>query len=106
MFGRLYIDNIADFAVNYSFLNSVIKRSISENMANHNLRIVFLCTVNYLTHFIFVWCKRLFKEHIVSRIEKRYCRFKMLFIHCAVDDCICEFAVLCEFFGIFKTHIF
>ena len=42
-------------------------------MANHNLRVIFLCAVNKLSHFLLINRKRLFKKHIISAIEKRNC---------------------------------
>ena len=64
----LNIDNVTNITVNNSFFNSVIKRSISKYMANHNFRIVFLCTVDKLSHFFFIYSKWFFKKHIISCI--------------------------------------
>ena len=102
----LDINYISDFAVNNSFFNSIIKRSISKHVAYHNLRVIFLCAVNKLSHFLLINCKRLFKKHIISAIKKRNGSFNMLFVHSTVNNCICKLTFFGKFIRIFKAHIF
>ena len=102
----LDINYISDFAVNNSFFNSIIKRSISKHMANHNLRVIFLCAVNKLSHFLLINRKRLFKKHIISAIEKRNCSFDMLLVHSTVDNSIRKLTFFGKFIRIFKAHFF
>ena len=102
---HLNIDDVADFTTDNSFLNSIVKRGISQNVANHNLWVIPLCTHNDCAHFLLVRSKRLFKQHIVSCVEKGNGCFKVLLVHSAVDYRVGKFALFRKLLCSFKAHI-
>ena len=101
----LNINYVTDFTVCNSFFDGIVKRCVSQNVTDHNLRIVLFSAFNKLAHFFFINGKRLFKKHIISCIQKRNGCFDMLFIHSSVNNGVCKFTLFCKLLGWFKAHI-
>ncbi len=91
VFDRLNINYLSDFTAEDGFFYPAVKRSVSENKANHYFASVILGTAYQLTHFLFIDSKRLFKQNVVACFEQRDRCCNVDVIHRSVYSGIGEF---------------
>ena len=87
----LNIDCFSYFAAEERLLDLTVKRSVSENEADHYFASVFLGTAYQLTHFLFIDSKWFFKQNVVACFEQRDRCCNVNVIHSSVYGCVGEF---------------
>ena len=103
---KLNSNNVTDCTLNQLFFNPSVKRSISQNKANHNFTVILVCGGNQFPCLLFIYGKGLFKQNIKAVFKKRNCGFNVDIIHCAVDCRICKAGNGYKLFHTFKAMLF
>ena len=93
MLVRTDIHNFSDFTVQNQLFDPAIKRSVTQNMTDHQFAVVAFHTLFQERKLLLVVADGFFQKHVITCIQEGQGSDYMQRIHCAIDYTIRNFSL-------------